>query len=459
MKSPHRTPFLSIRKAAALAGCGLLLASSVFAQVAVESPAFTEPAAPVITASEAEALAPEPSPGPPVNAPLAISPDGMELPATGRPVAETPRRFRYTLSATMRGIYDDNINNSSSNHVSDYIFTIEPAIFIGLGTDSDGANSLSLIYHPSLFVFASQSRNDVVQQVIQLQAGHRFGHLSLSFLQDVQLLDGTDLNSLADPTGQHANIDVNGRTRHQAYNSQLSAAYDLTGKLFLTAGGFFTADQYPSPLVSSQNFGGNLFLNYIYSDKLTVGLGGTGGFNTTNDPGIFNNDQTYEQANLRFSYNATAKITMSASGGIEVRQFASGSGDNVSPIYQLAAGYQPFDGTSLSLSGSRRTMNSASLVGQDFAQTTIDFSLTQRFFQRFFVGVAVGYTNSDYFSTIIGVSSTRNDNFYYITPSIDFNITRFWSFGAYYVHREDSSSVAFSSFADNQVGIRTKLTF
>jgi hypothetical protein len=57
------------------------------------------------------------------------------------------------------------------------------------------------------------------------------------------------------------------------------------------------------------------------------------------------------------------------------------------------------------------------------------------------------------------VSATRNDNFYYIDPSVDFNVTRFWTFGAYYVHRQDSSSFSLSSFTDNQVGLRTKLTF
>jgi hypothetical protein len=159
------------------------------------------------------------------------------------------------------------------------------------------------------------------------------------------------------------------------------------------------------------------------------------------------------------NYNATAKITLSASGGVEFRQFGSDSGNNISPVYDLTASYQPFDGTSLSLTGSRHTTNSASLAGQDFSETTINFSLSQRLLQRFFFGFAVGYTNSDYFSTVSGGSATRNDNFFYIDPSVDFNVTRFWTFGAYYVHREDSSSLSSFSFTNNQVGLRTKLTF
>ena len=384
---------------------------------------------------------------------------GAEIIPNGRPVAAIPRRFQYTLSATMRGVYDDNTNNSSTNHVSDYYFTIEPAISIGLGgSDSDSVNSLRLIYHPSLFLFATNSQNDTVQQVIHLQAGRRFGHLALSFSQDVQLLDGTDLNSLADPTGHQANTDVNGRNRHQVYTSALGGSYDLTGKLFLSGGGAFSANEYPSPLIGSQAFSGNLYLNYNYSEKVTVGVGGTGGYNTTDSTGPINNDQTFEQANIRLSYKATAKISLNASGGVEFRQ-SNGGNDNVSPVYQLSADYQPFDGTSLSLTGSRTTRNSASLFGQDFAETTIAISLNQRLVQRFFFGFAFGYTNSNYFSTVSGISANRNDDFYYITPSVDLNITRFWTFGAYYVHREDSSSVPLSSFTDNQVGIRTKLTF
>jgi hypothetical protein len=423
---------------------GIFLISSAIAQVAVEQPAVIDPGEPVISPNEADVLRASPSPVPII-----------ENATPGAAVSDTPRRFQYVLSATLRGVYDDNIFNSPTNTVSDYYFTIEPAIALSLG-GNDGVNTLSLIYRPSLFLFLDHTENNTVQHVVHLAAGHVFGHLSLSLAQDIQILDGTDLNSLSDPTGHQANTDVRGRNKHQIYNTQLSGSYDLTGKLFLSGGGSFSADEYQSSLISSQIFSGNLFLNYNYSEKLVLGIGGTGGYNTT-DPSI--NNQTFEQANVRLNYTVTAKISVSASGGVEFRQFGNSSGSNISPVYQLAASYQPFDGTSISLTGSRNTMNSASLAGQDFSETTINFSVSQRFMQRFYLGFAAGYTNSNYFSTINGVSDSRNDDFYYIDPSIDFNITRFWTFGAYYVHREDTSSFPFFSFKDNQVGLRTKLTF
>ena len=374
---------------------------------------------------------------------------------TDRAVAETPRRFKYTFGVTARGVYDDNIFNSSSNPVSAYYFTIEPFISLGLGDPADGFNFLNFIYRPSAFFFVDYSSNDSVQQIIHLDAQRRFSRLTLSLLEDIQLLDGTDLNNLNDPSGNQANTDISGRNRHQIYDTRLSGSYELTGKTFLSGGGRFSANEYPSA-ISSQILSGNFFINYNYSKKLVLGVGPTVGYNT-NGPSI--NDQTFEQASVRLTYSATAKINVSASVGVEFRQFASNVASNTSPVYELDASYRPFDGTLLSLRGSRDTINSASLAGQSYFDTTINFSLTQRLMQRFFFGFAIGYTNTNYFSTVSGVSATRNDNFYYIVPSVDFNVTRFWTFGAYYVHREDSSSVSFFSFTDNQLGLRTQLTF
>ncbi len=376
---------------------------------------------------------------------------------TAKPVSDIPRRLQYELSGTVRAVWDDNIFNSSVHKVSDFYFTLEPSLYVGLGgAGSDSVNSLQFRYQPSVFLFVDNSHEDGVQHLIQLLGSHRFGHLSLSLSQDVRILDGTDLNSLSDPTGHQANTDVNGRNGHQIYTTQLSASYDLTGKLFLSGGGNFYADEYDDPLVSSRNFGGNIYLNYIYSDKLVVGLGGTGGYNTVSGGG---NDQTFEQANIRLSYLATAKISVNATAGAEFRQISNVSGVEIRPVYTLSATYTPFDGTAISLTGSSQTYNSASFAGQDYSETTINFSITQRFLQRFYLGFAAGYTNSSYFSAANGVTATRNDDFFYIDPSVDFNITRYWTFGAYYVHREDSSSFAFFSFKDNQVGIRTRLTF
>ena len=365
------------------------------------------------------------------------------------------------MHLTIRGVYDDNINISQTNRVSDYYFTIEPVLTLGLG-DINGHedNYIRLDYAPSLFLFADHSEDDAVQQLVHLEGQHRFGRLTLTLGEEVAILDGTDLQSLSDASspGGHVNLDVSGRTRFQTYTTRIGASYDLSGKTFLSSEVDSLVTEYDSAsLFSSETFSGNLFLNYRYSDKVVVGIGGTGGYDLVDDP---NPAQTFEQVNLRATYQATGKISLNVSGGVEFRQFENNSrGEYISPVFELSATYQPFDGTSVTLAGSRRTFNSSVLAGQDLAGTTITASLRQRLVQRFYVGVSGGYQNSDYFSTVNGVAANRQDNYYFIEPSLDFPITRFWTVGGYYLHRQNDSSLHSFNFYDNQVGFRTTLTF
>ena len=178
-------------------------------------------------------------------------------------VTAEPRRFQYGVKVTMRGVYDDNINLSQTARVSDYYFTIEPVLTLGLG-DILGHedNYIRLDYAPSLFLFADHSENDTVQHLIHLEGQHRFARLTLTLGEEIAILDGTDLQTLSDANspGSHPNLDVSGRTRFQTYNTRIGASYDLTGKTFLSSGIDSLVTEYNSAnLFSSQMFSGNLF--------------------------------------------------------------------------------------------------------------------------------------------------------------------------------------------------------
>jgi hypothetical protein len=146
--------------------------------------------------------------------------------------------------------------------------------------------------------------------------------------------------------------------------------------------------------------------------------------------------------------------------GVEFRQFANNSrGEHISPVFDIGVHYQPFDGTDVTLSAGRRTLNSGFFPGQDFTATNVTIGIRQRLLERIYLGLSAGYENDDYFNTVAGVSATRSDNYFFVEPSIDVKVTRFWSVGAYYLHRQDASSLDFFTFYDNQVGVRTTLKF
>jgi hypothetical protein len=401
------------------------------------------------------------------NTPAEETSNGSE-PITNAPVTSLeneisaePRRFVYNFRLQVRGVYDDNINISNTNKISDFYIAIEPGISLGFGDLSDaGTNFLRLDYVPSVLLFIDHSENDAVQHLFHLDGGHQFGRLTLTLGGDIAILDGTDIGTTTDATtpGAHVNLDVGGRRREDIISARLNASYDLTGKTFLSTGFNAAITQYPGSILNdSQIISENLFINYRYGEKLTFGLGGTAGYDFVSAP---NPNQTFEQANVRASYVLTGKIDINASGGIEFRQFENNSrGQYVSPVFDLSVTYQPTDAMSFTLSGNRRTYNSGEFSGQDFSGTTITATLRQRFLQRFYLGLAGGYQNSDYFSAVKGVHPSRRDDYYFIEPTLDFNVTRFWTVGAYYLHRQNDSSDMIFAFDDNQIGFRTGFTF
>lgn len=370
-----------------------------------------------------------------------------------------PRRFHYELRLNVHSVYDDNINITQGQSDSDFYTAIEPSIMLGFGdfTSREG-NFVRLNYLASYFLFADHSENDALQHVFQLEGQYQLNRLTLNLTQSIQILDGTDVRSLdsGGNFGQQVNLDVAGRTRFNIYTTHVNAAYYLTGKTFLSVGGDYTNSDYHN-LISSDTISGNLFLNYNYGPKLVIGLGGTAGWNRADAP---TPDQTFEQANVRFSYQVTGKIDVRASAGVEFRSFeGQGRDQYVSPVFDVGLNYLPFDGTTFSLTANRHLLNSAVLAGQDFATTTFTVSASQRLFDRVSVAGNIGYENADYFSAIAGGGSNRTDNYFFVEPSIAVRVTRFWTVGAYYLHRANDSSFNAFSFHDNQVGVRTSLTF
>ena len=388
--------------------------------------------------------------------------DSSPVAQEGRAVAPEVRRLHYQLKLDLRGTYDDNVTLTSRHEVSDFYIRIDPAIVVSFGDDDqEAANFVSFEYDPDVVIFFDHSEFDTIQHVLQLQAQSNFSRLTIDLNERAQFLHGADVNQPT-TTGTFVNavnLDVRGRPRVNLFDTQLSATYDFSGKTSLAAGFQHSVSDY-SDFISSQRLLGNLFLNYAYGPKLNIGAGGSVGREFVDEP---TPDQTFEQINVRASYELTGKLMSHGSVGVEIRQFDGDRSDHVSPVFELGLDYTPFDGSTFSLSGTRSNSSSASLAGQDFASTQIMASVRQRFSQRFFISLTGGYQNQTYFGASAFVDSTRVDNYYFIQPAIDVKITRYWYLGGYYLHRQNDSSDLFFgdafAFDENQAGIRSTLSF
>ena len=416
-----------------------------------EPPPLNEPAPPT-----------EPPPDE-IDFPLPASQDNSVVTVTTRNdgyVSAVPRKFHYLAHVNVRGVYDDNIFLTRDHHVGDYYLTIEPGITLGFGDiENADQNYIRLDYAPGAIFYVDHSGANSLQHVIRLQGQYQFPRLSITLRQDVELLEGSNLNSLSS-TGRNpvpdVRLDTGGDIATNIYTTNGTFAYDLTGKTFLSGGIQYSVRDYHRSLIGSERLSGNLLINYKYGPKLVIGLGGTVGYDWVDS----NPNQLYEQINARISYEPSGKVSIEASGGIEFRQFegSSSSGAHVSPVYELEVNYQPFDGTTLTLSGSGRTRNSAVLTGQNYVQTSIAISGRQRILQRIYVALAVGYENLSYFRTLDGGDAGREDKYFFVQPAIDLMLTRYCTLGVYYLHRQDDTIPIFE-FNDNQFGLRTSITF
>jgi hypothetical protein len=396
-----------------------------------------------------------------INPPLPVASTDQAVESVPATVVDSgvPRRFHYQLHLSIRGVYDDNINLLETNRISDFYISIEPGVTLGFGdTVGRTENYLRLDYLPAIFLFTDHSENNSLNHVFRLEGQYRVNRLTLTLSQMVQLMDGVDVQGVDSQGGlnQQVNLDVAGRTEYDIFTTHFNAAYYVSGKTFLSGGVDFTATEYTS-LISSHVIQGNFYLNYDYSPKLTVGLGGVAGYDEVDEP---NPDQNYEQVNLRASYQATGKLTFTATGGVEFRHFDGDLEDtHVSPVFDLGANYTPFDGTRISLTATNRILNSAVLAAQNYMVTNITLGIQQRLLQRIFISFNGGFETSDYFSTSGSTGPSREDDYFFVEPSVAVSVTRYWTIGAYYLHRENSSSFDNFSFHDNQVGIRSTFEF
>jgi len=369
----------------------------------------------------------------------------------------SPRRFHYSLSFDFRIAYDDNITLSPINPIDDLYGRVEAVINFGLG-DFEGhqENYLNFSYSPSYYFYSDNSDFNGFEHLARLEAQYRFSRLTLSTFQDLQSVQSSHLES-GGTTGiiNAANVDAGGRQRLTTYSSRLNASYDLTGKTSVTAGVDYTHTDYETP-INSDHLMATLGVDYKFRPKLSLGLSGSAGKDFVDSP---TPNQSFWQVNLHANYEVTGKINATASGGVESRQFDGGTGDRISPVLQVGLNYHPFDGTTIDLNASGQVLNSSVLSNQDYLSTQFTGTIRQRLFQRVTVEVTAGVQSLDYFSTVDGRDTRRQDTYYFIQPGIDVNITRYWSAGVFYLHRTNDSTIALFGFDENQVGAHSRITF
>ena len=157
------------------------------------------------------------------------------------------------------------------------------------------------------------------------------------------------------------------------------------------------------PLANVREWSTFEWLNYQFAPRLSAGVGA--GF--TYDNLSVGPDMTSEEYQGRIKWQATDKISLVLSGGLNDMQFLNSSvPDLLSPVFSASVLYQLFLPTTLSVSASRATTPSY-FENAVTEVTSVSAGLHQRLLGRLYLDVTGGYGSTSYTGSAVGFNGAN----------------------------------------------------
>ena len=341
--------------------------------------------------------------------------------------------------------YDSNIRTSigGTGNDGDEITTITGGVDVSLGDYLERQGTFIIFdYTLTENVFANHGDEDALDQDGLFDAMYRRERFSGEFVSRFQ--------SLHDPTSDTAE-----RERRYLYGEELNFQYRYGDKTTLAAR--FDYDRIDAAEGDSNHqYAAELSADYQVFDKVKLGVGVAVG-RLDADGGL---EETYEQLLARLEYQLTGKVSLVSQVGVDIRERGSYAGDAVTPVFSLQGRWTPYDGTTLTLGGTRHVNASESIAGEDFTESTVQFDLRQRFYRRFFLLGGAGYTHSDYENvTRIAFQPARTDDYYFVRLGADYEAAKYVDVGLFYQRTQNDSTQSSYSYASNRVYLQSHFVY
>jgi hypothetical protein len=364
------------------------------------------------------------------------------LPGTEPGPAILRGRLPVQLGLTVAGYYDDNIyvQPTGPGKVSDFIWSISPLMAWNSASVTGAANSVQVVYAPTVILYQDQSENNTVNEAAKLVYAYE---------DDKMMLVATE----AYASFQENNADYTQLGIETSSVTTIQFNYQLADKVGLetVARQVYTQDD---PGLRSTEWTLTGYLNYQATPKTTIGLGGVLGTVELEGP-----DQTYEQVNGRLSYNPDAKLSFSATSGLEFRETEGHGGASLTPDFSLGAAYTPFDGTNVGLSAYRRYDYSGRFYGNSYLATGVSANVAQRFLHRFTVSVAGTFEDAQYRDNFSDSFSSLGYDYFSLRPEVSFTPLTGCELRIFYQYRRSLAEGGVAGFTDDQTGVSAAFTY
>lgn len=331
--------------------------------------------------------------------------------------------------------YGNSLRSRTGANENTVIEQISPGALFEIG------KNWHLDYTPTLNFYSSKDFKDNVGHNVLFAGGTRYGDWNFTLSQSYSM-------------SSQPLIETGLQTDQESFVTALGASYYMNSKLMLELGvnqSFLTAESFSS----SRDWSTMDWLNYQISDRLSVGGGLGGGYDSVS-PGP---DMTFEQFQAKVDVRIATKLNVDIHGGGEVRQILiSHAGNLVNPIYGASVQYHPFEYTTLSLSGNR-TVSASLLQGEVSEATTISLAVNQRLLGLLYLTLSGGFSNNRYIASTPGLALNRQDDTASFAASLAYSFTQRGSISIFYNFSDNSSNLAGFDFSSSQIGLQLGYRF
>jgi hypothetical protein len=201
------------------------------------------------------------------------------------------------------------------------------------------------------------------------------------------------------------------------------------------------------------------FLNYQYTPKTIIGIGGAVGLTEIQGE----DTQRFLQILAHSTVAASPELSFSATVGTELLD--AGDTQKLIPIFGLGATWTPRLGTSFALTADRRPQNSATSDSENYVSTSVGLSATQRLGSWVQLKVSFSFEDARYYSigdtsspSSAGAADTanRHDDLYVGQVGLTAELNKRWSALLQYSYTKNISN---TSDAFNDSRAQFQLTF
>lgn len=346
--------------------------------------------------------------------------------------------------ANYQFLYAAGIHSEPGNSADTFTHTITPGLDLDLGPH------VRLSYSPSIRFYSQKDFHNTVDHFASLSANAGYGDWTLGLSQGFSMTD--------EPL-----VQTSSQTQQKDYSTGLTAQYQLNDQMFLnTIAGVNllsvngtnvfsgpASNSANSTLTDSQTYSGAEWFGYTFNEKLSGSVGVAVDY-TEQNGGFTSLDEEYCG---RFDWRPGEKLTVSATGGFEDRQFLNSSTPDLwTPIFNAGISYRLLDHTSLSLSASRTV--DASLFQHLITESSmVGVGVQQRLLGLMSLSLGFGYSKSDFKSTTGKLVTSRSDEGTSYSAGLSVPFREHWNFAGFYEYSQNTSSAGGFGYSSSQVGM------